>query len=588
MVFDRKAMAAGQRSEDQVEPLESYRPGGYHPVYLGDRVGNHFEVVHKLGFGPSSTVWLCWHKDERKWVALKIFTAKASWQDRPELELLNELKRSACGDRNEHFDRNEWERNGIYLPWEYFWIEGPNGRHLCEVLPVLGVSLKDEWSWGMESSQMPLLKELLFQTVSAVDFIHSKGICHGALEPSNIVMEIEDITFMEKDELMELLGNPRIKPVVDASQIGYLVLPARRDCLKLKKERRIAIINFDLSFRPSRPPSYRGISCRYSAPEMVYLMQPSFPSDIWTLICTLFEIRMYRGLFDAAEDNDELMLISVLEDSIGPLPEPYRAIYINKFLELKEVRGPGFWRDIPPENPQEGIVSFRRSPEKWRRRQLERQKKTGCTDPFEVNLAETADEHWDIAFPKPECEPRHQEIKMFGDLLRKTFKWDPEERIDIAELLQHEWFHDRESLIGCAQTPKPTAEPVEDEAMPENQEDSSGDLKTNQVVSKWPAWLPRIQRTTMIRTVQSWMAQVSREFLMDFGFGFLIFSLPAILLIFLLFLRNFGGGSTIYEHSILIIISTIKTSTSTYSQGLLGREFKIISPGNNGTGCHCN
>lgn len=41
------------------EKLESYRPGGYHPVTLGDTFkDDRYEVVHKLGWGGFSTVWL--------------------------------------------------------------------------------------------------------------------------------------------------------------------------------------------------------------------------------------------------------------------------------------------------------------------------------------------------------------------------------------------------------------------------------------------------------------------------------------------------------------------------------------------------
>lgn len=41
------------------EPVESYRPGGYHPVHFGDFLYNgRYEVMRKLGFGESSTVWL--------------------------------------------------------------------------------------------------------------------------------------------------------------------------------------------------------------------------------------------------------------------------------------------------------------------------------------------------------------------------------------------------------------------------------------------------------------------------------------------------------------------------------------------------
>jgi hypothetical protein len=41
------------------EKISQYRPGGYHPVSLGDTIKeNRYKIVHKLGWGGFSTVWL--------------------------------------------------------------------------------------------------------------------------------------------------------------------------------------------------------------------------------------------------------------------------------------------------------------------------------------------------------------------------------------------------------------------------------------------------------------------------------------------------------------------------------------------------
>lgn len=37
---------------------ERYRPGGLHPVQLGDVLGQRYCVLRKLGNGSYSTVWL--------------------------------------------------------------------------------------------------------------------------------------------------------------------------------------------------------------------------------------------------------------------------------------------------------------------------------------------------------------------------------------------------------------------------------------------------------------------------------------------------------------------------------------------------
>jgi serine/threonine-protein kinase SRPK3 len=49
---------------DNVEDMRFYKPGGYHPVHLGDMFATRpnsdkprYRILHKLGFGAFSTVW---------------------------------------------------------------------------------------------------------------------------------------------------------------------------------------------------------------------------------------------------------------------------------------------------------------------------------------------------------------------------------------------------------------------------------------------------------------------------------------------------------------------------------------------------
>jgi serine/threonine protein kinase len=68
-------------SEEDLEPHLRYRPGGYHPVHLDDRLlEGRYRVLHKLGDGGFSTVWLCQDTQQPtpKYVALKILIASES------------------------------------------------------------------------------------------------------------------------------------------------------------------------------------------------------------------------------------------------------------------------------------------------------------------------------------------------------------------------------------------------------------------------------------------------------------------------------------------------------------------------------
>ena len=60
---------------DGTENVEKYRPGGFHPIALGEEFAHgRYRVIHKLGKGSFSTIWMArdQQKESGKLVALKI------------------------------------------------------------------------------------------------------------------------------------------------------------------------------------------------------------------------------------------------------------------------------------------------------------------------------------------------------------------------------------------------------------------------------------------------------------------------------------------------------------------------------------
>ena len=75
-------------SLDNIEHIENYRPGGFHPVHLHDTLAdNRHHILHKLGHGGFPTVWLARDRARDQLVARKILTAEAS-ASCPEVEIL--------------------------------------------------------------------------------------------------------------------------------------------------------------------------------------------------------------------------------------------------------------------------------------------------------------------------------------------------------------------------------------------------------------------------------------------------------------------------------------------------------------------
>lgn len=124
--------------EDDVEALEDYQSGGYHPVHLGDRLGEtgRYRVLHKLGHGGFSTVWLCRDGQTNKYVAVKVHTADVSVVDLPDLRLVD-LDKSALGAEY------------INIPKDHFSLEGQMATINVLSLHSLGLAFLqacgDEW-----------------------------------------------------------------------------------------------------------------------------------------------------------------------------------------------------------------------------------------------------------------------------------------------------------------------------------------------------------------------------------------------------------------------------------------------------------
>lgn len=153
---------------DDVEDREEYKPGGFHPVHLGDylRKNNRFRVIHKLGNEGLATVWLCRDCEKSIYVVLKVIIAGASGDDSPELKLKN----------RKDLDFEQAGVKHIALSIDHFWVGGPNGSHLCVVLSVLGTRIPDIWSTFSKPSKV--LRDIALQVTSGLRFLHRNGVCH--------------------------------------------------------------------------------------------------------------------------------------------------------------------------------------------------------------------------------------------------------------------------------------------------------------------------------------------------------------------------------------------------------------------------
>ncbi|CCF41073.1 serine/threonine protein kinase [Colletotrichum higginsianum] len=233
-------MSAGQQSSSSTPPPPSpspgqcdaspryieegrnaYRPGGFHPVYIGDVYHGRYEVLNKIGYGAYSTVWLVNDKktpegEAHKFFALKVLSAECYGAEKDifEREVLKSLRDG---------DRKQLGYSHVCHLVDDFEHEGPNGTHVCLVFELIGETLRSFGAW-FPDSMIPnqVMRRFTIQLLLALDFAHEHKVIHTDIQPSNIFVKLRDYTLIESGYLVKVAI-----PHQDRSEEKYTVLPSR-------------------------------------------------------------------------------------------------------------------------------------------------------------------------------------------------------------------------------------------------------------------------------------------------------------------------------------------------------------------------
>lgn len=167
------------RDEDDLERLERYCVGGYHPIHIHDHLNGRYEIVHKLGFDSYSTIWLARDHETDRNVAVKILTAD---NDRPDESRILSILHASDDTPSITVDRR---RSLVPKLLDHLEIEGPNGHHQCLVTLPTSCSISDSRDPSFSTSifQPQVARVVAAQVVQAVAYVHAKSVVHGDILP---------------------------------------------------------------------------------------------------------------------------------------------------------------------------------------------------------------------------------------------------------------------------------------------------------------------------------------------------------------------------------------------------------------------
>ncbi|KAI9724761.1 MAG: hypothetical protein M1812_000036 [Candelaria pacifica] len=305
--------------DPDAEAMQNYEPGGYHPTHFGDLLNNgRYRIIHKLGFGSFSTVWLARDTtvEKAKYVALKIITAELKGQS-SELRVLQHLATQP------HSDPGLSHLLGLS---DHFEVEGPNGLHDVLVLEVVGPSLKDVHPL----LTLGLIKTMVFQVISAVSCLHKSGIAHGDLYPGNVAVQMTDLNEIAEDKILtQYLGYPAMTPVLtkdlkrmNGSLPKYVVRPSSFETYVTNQSARN---EFHWSAR------------LIEFGEGKYYRHLRALDHFLTFFMVIFELVFSRPLFTSSDDEE--FLIYEMMGIAGPLPTSWSP-YWDSMEKLDENGSP--------------------------------------------------------------------------------------------------------------------------------------------------------------------------------------------------------------------------------------------------------
>ncbi|KAI1252328.1 hypothetical protein MGN70_006903 [Eutypa lata] len=310
------------------EDLERYKPGGFHPVNLGDTFQRgRYTIRHKLGYGGFSTVWLAYDQDAPQWASIKVKSAAVSTEDLdqdPEISILKQLERR-------YAESSQREPMPSVRLLDCFHHTGPNGTHNCLVMELLGPSLSDVlecYDYREETFRPDTVLRASCQLLDALAFFHQEGFAHGDVSSANVAFTCKNAMKSEED-LFDTIGDPVTaaytnteipwSPELPKHLVQYTVWPGWYEA----SDEDLRLLDLGLAFPVGNTVTGIAQPWDLRSPETFFIGSFDYRHDLWRAGCVIYSLYYQKQPFISFGGKD-VWFIRKLVTKLGPLPDNWQ------------------------------------------------------------------------------------------------------------------------------------------------------------------------------------------------------------------------------------------------------------------------
>lgn len=285
---------------------------------IGDHIAYRYEILSKIGYGAFGIVLKCYDHKMLHEVALKMI--KDTHENHPEIVLEAKFLENLQDGCKQHH---------IIEFYESFTFR----NYFCISMEFIDSNFESQ---NDQQIRCRLSNSDLLQLFDAVHFIHSNGILHCDIKPSNILFEI--------DNKSSISNKPNSAGQMRSKDDSYSIIQTnfnssnnvknKRRNLSLNKisdnmannrnftlhshKKSIRLIDFGCSCYIGKCPYVKIQSLNYRSPEVILRLVPYTESiDIWSIGCVIYEAAVGIPLFNS---NSERELIKEIVELIGKPP----------------------------------------------------------------------------------------------------------------------------------------------------------------------------------------------------------------------------------------------------------------------------